>query len=194
VFTTTTKTEGPFAALLALEKHIRFAAVATATAVVKIAQGVVIEKIKETFVTRSEWFAPTNYYGIHFKPATLDDPTAELETHAYWLVPHELGAIKQAHDGQFLAIPSKELQPDIHQAIKPNERPRNLENAFILQTARGPKLFQRINHQIRLAYNLVRSVKVRKQSTVIAPTVEVAQTRFAPIFAEKLKEAIKTAK
>ena len=187
------KSEGPFAALLALEKQIRFAAIAAATAVVKEAQRVVIGKIQDTFITRNEWFAPTNYYGIHFKAATPEDPNAHLETHAYWLVPHETGETKEPH-GMFLAIPTKEVQPNIQNMIPPHLRPRNLENAFILNTKRGPKIFQRINGQLRLVYNLARQVKVRKQSTVIEPTIEVAQTRFASHFANKLKEAIKSAK
>lgn len=187
------KSEGPFAALLQLEKQIRFAAIAAATAVVKEAQRVVIGKIQETFITRNEWFAPSNYYGIHFKPATVEDPKASLETHAYWLVPHETGEAKEAH-GQFLAIPTKEVQPNIQNLIPPHLRPRNLDNAFILNTKHGPKIFQRINGQLRVVYNLARQVKIRKQSTVIEPTIEVTQTRFASHFANKLKEAFRTTK
>ncbi|MEP6743835.1 MAG: hypothetical protein ABJB61_15165 [bacterium] len=189
-----TTTEGNIAGVLSLARQIRFAAVAAATATVKEAQQNVIAAIKETFITRNPWFEPANRLGIHFKPATLEDPSAELSTSAYFLIPHEEGALKSAHDGQFLAIPTEEIRPDIHQQIPRAKLPRNLQDAFIIKTARGPKLFQRINHELRMVYNLVREVKVRKQSTVIQPTIDTFQNRYLVNFKTKLQEALRTAK
>lgn len=191
---TQTTVEGNLAGLLTLAKQIPFAAAWAATATVREAQQKVIRTIQETFITRNPWFAPSNYFGIHYKQATAEDPSAELSTNAYWLLPHEEGALKQPHDGQFLAIPTADIQPDIRQQIPQNLRPRNLAEAFILKTARGPKLVQRINGRLRTLYNFVNQVQVRKQSTVIEPTLEIFRTRYLPNFAEKLKEAIRTAK
>lgn len=189
-----TKTEGPVAALLDLAKHLTFAVAAAATATVKEAQQVVIEAIQDTFITRGSWFAPSNYFGIHYKPATTADPSAELTTNAYWLVPHEIGALKEATEGQFLAIPTAAIRPDVQRTVPSNLRPRNLQNAFILNTKRGPQLFQRLNGQLRRVYTLVDKVQIRKQSTVIEPTVRTVETRFIHHFANKLQEAFRTAK
>jgi hypothetical protein len=189
-----TTTEGNFAGLLTLARQIRFAAAAAITATVKQAQLAAIAKIKETFITRNPWYEPTNYLGVHFKPATPDDLTGELSTNAWFLVPHELGGIKTPIDHHFLAIPTSAIQPDIRQAVPRQLRPRNLNDAFVLNTRRGPKLFERINHQLRLVYNLVEQVHVRKQSTIIEPAVEIVEKNFLSNFRDKLQEALRTAK
>lgn len=191
---TQTRTEGNLAGVLTLAKQIRFAVAWAATLTVKDAQQKVIQTIQDTFITRNPWFAPSNYYGIHYKPATVEDPSAELSTNAYWLVPHEEGALKHASEGQFLAIPTAAIQPDIRAQVPRSQLPRNLQNAFILNTKRGPKLFQRLNGRLREVYNLVEQVRVRKQSTVIEPTVETVRTNFLPNLAKTLTEAIRTAK
>ena len=190
----TTTTEGNLAGLLNLVKQLRFAVAAAATATVKEAQLDVIEAIQDAFITRSAWFAPSNRYGIHYKPATVEDPSAEIRTSAYWLVPHELGALKEAKEGQFLAIPTAEIQPNITRPVPPNMRPRSLPGAFILNTDRGPKLFQRINGQLRMVYNLVEQVQVRQQSTVIEPTIRTVQSRFIHHLSNTLQKALRTAK
>lgn len=191
---TETTVTGPIAALLTLAKQIRFAVAAANTATVRDAQRNVIQKIQETFITRNAWFAPSNFFGIHYRPATVADPSAELSTNAYFLIAHEEGATKHASDGQFLAIPTSAIQPDIHAEIPRELRPRNLQSAFLLNTKSGPKLFDRINGRLRVIYNLVEQVHVRKQSTVIEPTAQTYRDRFLPNFAAKLEEALRTAK
>lgn len=185
------KVEGITAGLLTLEKQLRYAVAITATAAVKEAQLRVIAKIQETFVTRNPWFAPSNRYGIHFKPATVEDPSAELSTNAYWLVPHETGALKEPSEGPFLAVPTRAIHPN---AADPIPRPRSLNDAFVLDTRNGPKIFQRINNTLRVVYNLVHQVRIAKESTVIQPTIDTVTERFGPLFGENLQEALRTAK
>lgn len=189
-----TSLDGDIAAVESLDRQLHFAGVTTATAVVKSAQRTVVRKIPETFTTRSPWYLPTNRYGIHYTPATVAKPTAALHTNAYWLVDHETGALRTPSDGDFLTIPTEAIQPDRSVAIPESQRPRNLPNAFIIETKRGPKLFDRINGQLRMIYNLVRRVRIEKKSTVVEPTVQVCEREFAPTYFEKLKEALKTAK
>lgn len=190
----TSKVEGDIAGLATLPRQIQFAAAQTATAVVREAQKEVIETIQETFVTRNPWFAPTNHYGIHYEPATVQNPTAAIKTRAWWLVPHETAAIKRPADGEFLAIPTEAIRPDVRQTIPTSSLPRNLAGAFILQTRSGPKLFQRLNRRLRMVYNLVRQVQIPKRSTVIQPTIATVEKRYPPLFRDKLAHALKTAR
>lgn len=180
-------------AVLSLDRQIEFAAAAAATDTAKESVGAAIEEIKKEFDTTNPWYLPTNYHGIHFTPATPDHPTASVHTNAYWLKPHETGEDKTPIDGDYLAVPTEAIkQPG--RAIPAAKRPANLADSVVLETRRGPKIFQRLNQKLQLAYNLVRRVKIEKRSTVVQPTITTTNEKFADSFIERLKEAFRTAK
>src|SRR5207248_1350238 len=94
----------------------------------------------------------------------------------------------------FLAVPTEAIQPDRTELIPTEKRPKNLTDAFVLNTRRGPKLFERINGRLQVIYNLVKSVRIKKRSTIVEPTIRTVEKEFAPTFYNKLLEAISTAK
>lgn len=190
-----TTVDGPdVAAVLSMDRQIPFAAASTATAVAKEAQQEAIDEIQDAFITRSPWYLPTNFFGVHFTPATVDNPRSQVHTNAYWLKDHETGGLRTPSEGDFLAVPTEAIQPNRAQAIPQDKRPKNLAKAFVLNTRRGPKLFDRINGQLQAVYNLVRNVRVEKRSTIVEPTIRVVDKQFAPTFYTKLLEALRTAK
>jgi hypothetical protein len=189
-----TTLDGDVAAVLSLDRQIPFAAATTATAIAKRGQEEAIAEIRSDFTTTNPWYLPTNFFGVHFTPATVANPQSQVHTNAWWLKDHETGALRTPRDGTFLAVPTEAIQPNRRQAIPQNQRPKNLADAFILRTQRGPKLFERINGRLQAVYNLVRNVRIEKRSTIVEPTVRVADKEFAPTFYTKLLEAIKTAK
>ncbi len=189
-----TTLDGDVLAVLSLDRQISFAAAATATAIARRGQVEAIKEIQEAFITRSPWYLATNFFGVHFTPATVANPRSQVHTNAYWLKDHEEGGLRTPTEGDFLAVPTEAIQPNRAQAIPQNKRPRNLADAFVLKTRRGPKLFERINGQLQAVYNLVRSVRIEKRSTIVEPTIRVVEKEFAPTFYTKLLEAIKTAK
>jgi hypothetical protein len=186
--------DGDVAAVLSLDKQIQFAAAATATATAVESQQAAIEAIQDTFTPRNPWYLPQNRFGVHYTAATPANPTAQVHTNAWWLKDHETGALRSPHDGPLLAVPTDAIWTNRQRQIPQNERPRNLQDAFILKTTHGPKIFRRINQKLEVVYNLVTKVRIRKQSTIVQPTIDTTQKRFPQIFAEKLLEAFKTAK
>lgn len=186
--------DGDVDAILTLDRQLQFAAAATATSVAQKSQKAAIAAIEQNFTTTNPWYLPSNYFGVHYTPATPDRPTAQVHSNAYWLVPHETGALKTPHDGPYLAVPTDAIRPDPRRPVPRSQRPANLPDAFVLQTRRGPKLFERINNQLRVIYNLVKSVHIEKRSTIVAPTIETTAKEFAPTLAQKIAEALRTAK
>lgn len=180
--------------LFNLDKQISFATAQALTAVAKEAQTDVIATIEKTFTTRGKWYLPSNKFGIKIKAATKADLTAEVKTAADWLALHETGGVKTPQ-GKNLAVPTTNVRRTKRQIITKGQRPKNLKRAFIINTRSGPVLFQRKNKTTIVAlYDLEPRVKIKKESTVIAPTVETVQKRFDAIFAERLANAVRTAK
>jgi hypothetical protein len=180
--------------LFNLDKQIIFAAAQSLTQVAKESQTAVIADIEHTFTTRGKWYLPSNKFGIRVKPARKTDLTAEVKTAADWLALHETGGTKTPQ-GQHLAVPTDNVRRTKRQIITRSQRPRNLKRSFVIQTAHGPVLFQRKNKKTIVAlYDLEPRVKIKKESTVIAPTIETVQKRFDAIFEKNLANAVKTAK
>jgi hypothetical protein len=186
--------DGDVEAVTGLDRQIEFAGVSTATSLAIQSQAAAIQAIETTFQTTNPWYLPGNRFGVHYTPATPERPTAQVKTNAYWLIDHETGGLRTASEGQYLAVPTETIQPNKREPIPPNQRPASLENAFILKTARGLKLFERINNQLRVVYNLVKGVRIPKHSTIVDPTIRTVQKNAAQTYYTKLLEAIRTAK
>lgn len=77
---------------------------------------------------------------------------------------------------------------------KGKRSPRFRETPFFMNKA-GTAIFERLpDKRLRLFYTLTTSSHIKKQSTVIEPTISVVQERFQPIFDNNLRFAIETAK
>lgn len=177
-------------------KQVTFALASALTAVAKEAQAASIADIEETFTVRNTWDQPSNAMGIKALPASRDDLTAAVATRADWL--HEETRPKLPF-GNYLAIPTKNVRRSKRDIIQKGQRPKNLRRAFIIKTRNGTAmLFQRRGKgkrsEIVAMYKLVPRALIRKQSTLVEPTVAVFEKRFNPLFEQKLREAIRTAK
>ncbi|HEX8773267.1 MAG TPA: hypothetical protein VF735_06640 [Pyrinomonadaceae bacterium] len=190
----TTEVSSDVEKLLSLDKQIRFATAKTLTDVAKEAQSASIEAIQEHFITRNNWYLPSNRYGVHIEPATKENLQSAVKTDAYWLRPHETGEDKIPHHSQNIAVPTRNARPNPRQIIPSSLKPRNLVNAFVIKTRRGPVLFQRVGKLLVPLYGLEKRVSIRRESTVIEPTMKTVEQRLGKIFFENLRKALETAK
>lgn len=183
-----------------LVKQVTFALAQTLTAVVKEAQTEVIRDIEGTFTVRNNWDKPSNAMGIKALPATKTDVSAALVTRADWLIPHEQGEDK-VPDGKFLAVPGRNVRRTKRDIVQRSQRPKALRgkrDVVLPLKGGGMGLFQRkgrgSNSRLVFLYALAKRARIRKQATVIEPTLKVVEKKFDKIFYEKLKQAIRTAR
>ncbi|HEX3560375.1 MAG TPA: hypothetical protein VHU19_14300 [Pyrinomonadaceae bacterium] len=182
-----------------LSRQVTFALAATLTTVAKEAQAASIKEIERDFTVRNNWDQPGNAMGIKALPATKDDLSAAVATKADWLIPHEEGTDKTPlRIGGQLAIPTTAVRRTKRDIIRKNQRPRALSRAFLLKTKNGPVIAQwqgrGKNRKLVVLYHLKPRAKIRKQSTVVTPTVKVFEKRFDAIFFDQLKKAVATAR
>lgn len=179
--------------------QVTFALAATLTQLAKEAQTADIASIENTFTVRNNWDRPSNAMGVKVLPATKDDLSSAVVTRADWLIPHEEGTDKTPlRVGGMLAIPTKEVRRTKRDIIRKNQRPRALSKAFILKTRNGPVIAmwqgRGKNRDLVVLYRLRPRAHIRKQSTLVAPTVKVFEKRFNPVFEEQLRKAVATAR
>lgn len=186
--------------LSSLDKQLTFATATALTGTVQEAQEEVIKSIESTFITRNNWYLPSNRYGIHIKTAGKEDLVAELFTAADWLGLHEKGGVKRPK-GRFLAIPTRNARSSQREIIKAGQRPKGLrgDRDFVIKTARGKfVLFQRKGQgrtsEMVAMYVLVPLARIKKQSTILEPTEKIVSKRFGDIYFSELAKAIETAK
>lgn len=192
-------------------KNVRFGTALGLTRTAQAAQAEVILEIQKTFQTRGNWFQKSNKFGIRITAAKKTDPTPEAAVHtaADWLVPHETGATKTPHGRARFAVPTEAVGRG-GRRIPASRKPRNLKNSFVLQTKRGPVLFQRLygnragkftarkikrggtGTQIVPMYGLEGSVKIKKRSTFYEPIRKVCEKRLAEEVREGIHNALRT--
>jgi hypothetical protein len=179
-------------------KQVTFALAATLTAVAREAQAASVASIESTFTVRNNWDKPSNAMGIKALAATKDDLTAAVATRADWL--HEEARVKQPQrPGGELAIPTANVRRSKRDIIQRSQRPKALgAKAFVVKTRNGPVLAYRRgrgkNKQLVFLYRLKPSARIRKQSTLVEPTVRVFERRFGTIFEQQLRKAMATAR
>lgn len=183
-----------------LVKQVTFALAQTLTGIVKEAQREAISNIESTFTVRSNWDKPSNAMGIKALPATKTDLSAALVTRADWLIPHEEGEDK-VPEGRALAVPSKNVRRTKRDIIQKSQRPRALRgkrDVVLPLGGGGLGLFQRKgkgrNSRLVFLYTLAKRARIRKQATVIGPTVEIFEKKFDKLFYANLKKALRSAK
>lgn len=181
-----------------LAKQVTFALVSTLTALAREAQAASIASIESTFTVRNNWDKPSNAMGIKALPATKTDLTSAVATRADWL--HEEARTKEPlRAGGQLAIPTAEVRRTKRDIIQRSQRPKALAGkAFRLKTRNGPVLAYRKgrgkNKQLVVLYRLKPSARIRKQSTLVEPTVKVFEKRFDKVFEQQVRRALATAK
>jgi hypothetical protein len=183
-----------------LAKQVTFALAATLTTLAKEAQTASIASIEGVFTVRNNWNKPSNAMGIKVLPATKDDLSSAVATRADWLIPHEEGEDKKPRRaGGQLAIPTSNVRRTKRDIIQKSQRPRALAGkAFKLKTPNGIVLARwqgrGKSRKLVILYRLKPHARIRKQSTVVAPTVKVFETRFNVVFDQQLRKAMATAR
>ncbi|MCA1567249.1 MAG: hypothetical protein LC803_16675 [Acidobacteria bacterium] len=181
-------------------KQVTYALAQTLTGVVKQAQGDVVSGIESTFTVRNNWDRPSNAMGIKALPATKTDLSAALVTRADWLIPHESGEDKTPA-GNSLAVPSKNVRRTKRDIIGRSQRPKALRgkrDVVLPLKGGGTGLFQRKgrgrNSKLVFLYTLAERARIRRQPTVIEPTLKVFERKFDKLFFDNLRKALRTAK
>ncbi|HEV2707060.1 MAG TPA: phage tail protein [Pyrinomonadaceae bacterium] len=185
--------------LRSLDRQITFAAARALTATAKEAQQASINAIEQTFTTRGPWYLPGNKLGVRITPATKQNLEAAVHTDADFLKLHETSGTKTPK-GSHLAIPTRNVRHTPRQTIQRPQRPKNLKRTFVVKTKKGTRIiFQRAgkgkrSDDMRAMYILEPRARIRKESTVIGPTVKVVERRFGQNFQKAFGEALATAK
>lgn len=182
-----------------LYKQIQFGTALGLTRTAKAAQAASVDAIKGTFTVRGRWFEQGNRFGIKVRPATPAKMQAEVSTLADWLDAHETGTDKQARSGR-VAVPTDQVRRNKRMIIPRGQRPGALrgKNTFVLDTKRGPVLFQRLTRGKRKGlvalYGLEKSVKIRKQSTFYEPIGKVVKDQLNKNIRDGIARAFATMK
>lgn len=192
------ETSGDVKAVLSLDGQLTYAAAVAATKTAQQSQAASIDAIRQTFTTRGTWYLPSSRFGVHITPATKERLEASVRTGADWLIPHETGEDKVARGGGLLAIPvvgAGRPRPTVGSKVRPDLKPRALGGrGVVLNTRHGPVLFVRQGKRLVAFYGLERRAHIRKQSTVIEPTIQTAQKNFGKNFGVSITDALKAAK
>lgn len=189
---------GDIKAALSLDKQLVYAAARAATKTAQDSQAASIDAIRQTFTTRGTWYQPSSRFGVRITPATVGHLEASVRTAADWLIPHETGEDKVAQGGGLLAVPivgPGRPRPTFGSKVRADLKPRALGGrGVVLETRGGPVLFARQNKRLVAMYGLERRAHIRKQSTVIEPTVQTVAKKFGDNYAAAISEALRTAK
>lgn len=179
-------------------RNVKYGVAVGLTKTAKDAQKTVQDTIKGTFTVRSNWTAQSGKYGIRTKPATREDLKAEVRTNADWLLKHEEGGIHKPARSKVLAIPTENIRKTPMQKIAKRMRPRNLLRTFVIDTAKGPVLFQRKfkgkRSKIAAVYGLEREVKIKKNSVFYEPAEKAVKRRIHTHIRREVATALATAR
>lgn len=173
-----------------IAKNVRFGVAAGLTRTAKDAQGDAIKSIEKEFTTRGRWYAPSNKFGVRITPAKRDRHESAVHTAADWLLPHETGGPKRPRGGRF-AVPTENVRRNKRQIIPKSQRPRALKGTFVLQTKRGPVLFQRVYANKAGKYT-TRKLKTRRGTRLVAlfGLEKTVQIRKRPTFIEPVRRSV----
>jgi hypothetical protein len=187
---------GDIKKLFNLDKQIIFAAAQALTFTAKDAQTAVIENITANFIVRGKWYLPSNAFGVKVTRATKQNLSVEVKSKADWLILQQTGGTKSPKR-KAIAVPTTNVRRTKRDIIQKGQRPRNLKNAFIIKTSKGPALARRTGkkrYPIKIMYFLEPNVKIRKRRTFFEPVSDTFKRRFFKTFADALANAVKSAK
>lgn len=188
--------EGPLDSLIDfLLNRLPLVVAKTLTQTIREAQAAVIDNLPRELTVRSEWYRPTNRYGIHATFATRGNLSAQLDTAAWWLAKTETGETHSPIAGHEIAVPSYGVQPDPKQLVPRALYPRALGNKAVFITAKDGREFIFIRtgpgpRDMKLAYVLQPKVARPRHEVVTKPAVETIGKRLGPNFNENLAAAL----
>jgi hypothetical protein len=178
-------------------RNINFGTAVGLTQTAKDGQAAVIGALKGTFTLRGRWFEQNMRHGIKITPAKRDKLVAEVKTLADWLEPHETGKDKTPR-GRHVAVPSENVRRNKRLIIPRGQRPKNLKDAFVIETQHGPVLARRVkrgkNKGLQLLYGLERKVRIRKRSTFYEPIDKAVRRNLNRNVAAGIRKALLTMK
>lgn len=190
-----------------LLKNVKFGIAVGLTKTAKDGQKASQDAIRSTFTVRGNWWQQSNKFGIRITPAKRDELVAEVKTAADWLAIHETGGRKEPR-GRNLAVPTDNVKRSKRQIIVKAQRPRNLKDAFVLNTRKGPVIFRRMfmnakgrttGRKIRgvkgalvALFGLEPSVRIRKQSTFYEPIQKAVNENLVNNVAREIRNALDT--
>jgi hypothetical protein len=182
------------------EKQVRFAVARSLTQTAKEAQKNVLADIGATFTVRNNWAQPSNAMGVKALPASKTDLSAAVATRADWLIPHETGEDK-VPEGRHLTIPSKNVRRTKRDIVARSQRPRALRgkrDVVLPLKGGGLGLFQRRGRgkggKLVFLYTMRRRASIRRQPTLVEPTVRTFERKFGALIEKNLREAFRTAR
>lgn len=193
-----------------IAKNVRFGVAVGLTKTAKDAQSDAIKSIEKEFTTRGRWYAPSNKFGVKITAAKRDKHESAVHTAADWLIPHENGGAKLPRGGRF-AVPTDNVRRNKRQIIPKTQRPQGLKGTFVLQTKRGPVLFQRVyankagkyttrklktrrGTRLVALYGLERSVQIRRRPTFFEPVRRSVNKNIRTRVREGIAHALATMK
>lgn len=182
------------------EKQVRFAISKSLTQTAKEAQKAVLRDIDATFTVRNNWSQPSNAMGVKALPASKSDLSAAVATRADWLIPHEEGEDK-VPEGRHLTVPSTNVRRTKRDIVARAQRPRALRgkrDLVLPLKGGGLGLFQRRGRgkgsKLVFLYTMARRARIRRQPTVVEPTVRTFEKKFDGLLEKNLREAFRTAR
>lgn len=182
------------------EKQVRFAVAVALTQTAKEAQKTVLADIGSTFTLRNNWSQPSSAVGIKALPATKTDLSAAVVTKADWLIEHETGEDK-VPEGRHLTVPSANVRRTKRDIVARVQRPRALRNkrdVVLPLKGGGLGLFQRRGRgkgsKLVFLYTMTRRARIRRQPTVVEPTVQTFEKKFDRLLEKSLRAAFRTAR
>lgn len=199
------------------DKQHLFALATTLTEVARQTRLNSISAIEGTFNIRNSW-DNTGPFSVKMKAATKQNLTATVGTAAPWLTKflrgEPGGIVVNLPQGKFLAVPTINVQRSGRGLIKKGQRPRDFmgkgDVILPMKSRKGYVLFQYVKGAGRKGffgsirpgrggrliamYILTPAAKIRQRDLFQGPARKVIQRRFADIFEDKLKKALKTAR
>lgn len=191
-----------------IAKNVRFGTAVGLTKTAKASQAASIAAVKSTFTVRGNWLQPSNKFGIRITPATPEKLESAVRTAADWLATHETGGERKPRGSAF-AVPTENIRRNQRQIIPKAQRPKGLKNTFVIQTRKGPVLFQRLfankagkyttrrlkkglGSTIVPVYGLERTVKIKKESTFFEPVKKTVDAELGKNIRREILNALAT--
>jgi hypothetical protein len=155
-----------------------------------------VEKLRDAFTLRREWYKRGTRYGINVKAANKRTLTATVFSRAPWLVQQSEGDTKDAGRHDDITIPEKSLRQTrdrlIPQAVKPGKVLANMKKFRAFRI--GDTIFRRNGLGIRALFFLKSNVRIPKRFDFKGIGKSTVEKVYQKEFGEALAYAIATSK
>lgn len=190
---------------LDINKQTIFALASALTATAMQGKTAVVKAIEGTFTIRTNW-DKVGPYAVKVKPATKTNLVAYVGTAADWLqkfIEEPAGSIVlKIPQGEFLAIPTKNVRRTPRDIIRAAQRPRRIagKRDFLvpLRHGRGFVLMQKQGRgraaKAVALYLLVPRARIRERDVLFGPTRRAFETNFTKNLSTALDRAFATAR